>query len=181
MSIPRTPPDAKLVVGLFTSDKDLAEPVARDLERLFGPVDMVGRWIPFDFTGYYEKEMGGPLYRRMFSFEKTVGQDELADIKTRTNEIEKKYLDGGNRRVNVDPGILTLERFVLATGKNFAHRIYLKNGIFADLTLIYSKGGFRELPWTYPDYKDERLLSVLEKVRRKYVMDLKTAKAEEKE
>ncbi len=180
MSIPRTPPKAKLAVGLFMRDKDLAAPFARELERLFGPVDLVGRWIPFDLTDYYGKEMGGELFRRLFSFGKLVGQDELADIKTRTNELEAKYLLDGNRRVNADPGILTLERFVLATGKNFAHRIYLKNGIFADLTLIYTKAGFRELPWTYPDYRDERLRSFLEKAREKYVLDLKKEKTEEK-
>ena len=173
MSRPSEPEKAKLIVGIFTREKDLAAPFARELERAFGPADMVSRWLPFDFTVYYEKEMGGPLFRRMFSFSKLVEQGALADIKARTNELEKNFLENDARRVNADPGILSLERFVLATGKNFTHRIYLKKGIYADLTLVYTKGAFRELPWTYPDYKDRRLLGFLEKAREKYVLDLK--------
>ena len=173
MSEPRKPEKAKLIVGIFTSEKDLASPFVRKLESAFGPMDMVSRWIPFDFTSYYAKEMGGPLFRRMFSFLQTVEQDTLADIKVLTNELEKNFLENHARRVNADPGILSCERFVLATGKNFSHRIYLKKGIYADLTLVYTKGAFRQLDWTYPDYKDRRLLRFLERAREKYVLDLK--------
>jgi hypothetical protein len=174
MSEPRKPDKAKLIVGIFTREKDLALPFARELERAFGPTDMVSRWIPFDFTKYYESEMGGPLFRRMFAFRQTVEQGALADIKTLTNQLEKEFTENDARRVNADPGILSLERFVLATGKNFTHRIYLKKGVYADLTLVYTKGAFRELPWTYPDYKDRRLLRFLEKAREKYVLDIKS-------
>ncbi len=176
MSLPRKPKKAKLVVGFFMKDQSVLKPFAEQLDHAFGAIDMVSPWIPFDFTSYYETEMGTPLFRRILTFEKLVYQDELADIKLYTNEIETKYMQDGKRKINADPGILSHERFVLATGKNFTHRIYLKNGIFADLTLIFTQGRFQELPWTYPDYKDQTILSYLEKVRAKYLIDLKRNK-----
>ena len=173
MSIPREPMKAKLIIGLFMKDKNLLQPFAEMLQDAFGRFDMVSPWIPFDFTSYYEKEMGKPLFRRILALEKLVPQDDLAGIKIYTNKLELQNLKDGKRQVNADPGILSHERFVLATGKNFSHRIYLRCGIFADLTLIYTHGGFQGLPWTYPDYRDKRLLSFLEKVRCKYLIDLK--------
>jgi len=92
-----------------------------------------------------------------------------------TNRLEGEYAKDGRRRVNIDPGYLLLERLVLASGKNFSHRIYLDNGIYADLTLIYQHGGFQKLPWTYPDYADQPMLAFLQQVRRKYALDLKQA------
>jgi hypothetical protein len=71
---------------------------------------------------------------------------------------------------------MLLERFVLATGKNYSHRIYIGKGIYADLTLIFESSAFRKLPWTYPDYSDKVMLDYLQQVRRKYALDLKTGK-----
>jgi hypothetical protein len=173
MSVPQEPKNAKLVVGFFMKDKKLLKPFAEKLYQALGPMDMVSAWIPFDFTSYYETEMGAPLFRRLLTFEKLVLQDQLAHVKLYTNKLEMQYMESGKRQINADPGILSHERFVLATGKNFTHRIYLKNGIFADLTLIFTQGRFQELPWTYPDYKDKNILSFLEKVRSKYLIDLK--------
>jgi hypothetical protein len=178
MSIPQEPKKAKLVIGFFMKDKNMLKPFAEKMKHAFGPVDMVSRWIPFDFTSYYETEMGAPLFRRLLAFEQPVPQDQLADIKIYTNELEIQYMDYDKRLINADPGVLSHERFVLATGKNFSHRIYLKHGIFADLTLIFTQGRFQELPWTYPDYKDKNLLSFLEKVRNKYITDLKRNRQE---
>ena len=173
MSVPQEPKNAKLVVGFFMKDKKLLMPFAEKLYQELGPVDMVSPWIPFDFTSYYETEMGAPLFRRLLTFEKLVLQDQLSHVKLYTNKLEMQYMENGKRQINADPGILSHERFVLATGNNFTHRIYLKNGIFADLTLIFTQGRFQELPWTYPDYKDKNILSFLEKVRSKYLIDLK--------
>jgi hypothetical protein len=173
MSQPQSPKPAKLIAGFFVKDKALAADIAQDLQERLGPVDMVSAWFPFDFTTYYEKEMGGPLHRRLMVFKPLVEQTELAAIKRMTNELEQKYQRQGQRRVNVDPGYLLAERFVLATGKNFTHRIYIGEGIYADLTLIYQKGDFKTLPWTYPDYADRRLIDFLILVRNKYMLDLK--------
>ena len=173
MSLPQPPMPAKLIAGFFVKDKALATDIARDLQERLGPVDMVSAWLNFDFTTYYEKEMGGPLSRRLVVFKSLVEQTQLAEIKRMTNELEHKYQRQGQRRVNIDPGYLLAERFVLATGKNFTHRIYIGQGIYADLTLIYQKGAFRTLPWTYPDYADRRILDFLTLVRNKYRLDLK--------
>ncbi|MBC2742469.1 MAG: DUF4416 family protein [Desulfosarcina sp.] len=173
MSSPQPPKPAKLVAGFFVKDKALAVDIAQDLQNLLGPVDMVSAWLNFDFTTYYKKEMGAPLSRRLVVFKSLIEQTQLAAIKRMTNELEQKYQRQGQRRVNIDPGYLLPERFVLATGKNFSHRIYIGEGIYADLTLIYQKGAFRTLPWTYPDYADRRLIDFLTLVRNKYMLELK--------
>ncbi len=154
-------------------DKALVEDVAQDLTDHFGPVDLLSAWLPFDYTDYYHTEMGRPLFRRVFSFLELVEQTFLADAKTITNGIEEKYSRNGLRRVNIDPGYLLLERFVLATGKNYSHRIYIGKGIYADLTLLYTDGEYRKLPWTYPDYASEDMIRYLLKVRSKYALDVK--------
>lgn len=173
MSTPQPPKPAKLVIGLFMKNRDLLAPLARRLIDVYGGLDLVSAWIPFSYTDYYEPEMGAPLYRRMLSFRSLISQDALADIKTETNRLESGYIEAGARRVNIDPGYLLQERFVLASGKNFTHRISIGRGIYADLTLIYTKGDFQTLPWTYPDYADPRMIAFLRQVRDRYVHAVK--------
>ena len=173
MSIPLLPKPAKLVVGLFMREKSLIHDLTNALVAKFGSIDLVNAWFPFDYTTYYEPEMGTPLFRRMFAFKTLIEQSSISEIKIITNELELKFSINQNRRVNIDPGYLVHERFVLATGKNYTHRIYLDRGIYADLTLIYTKGAFQKLPWTYPDYADKRMLAYLHRVRNKYLEDIK--------
>lgn len=174
MSLPQPAKPAKLVVGVFLSDKTLLRALAVQLEDRFGPLDMVSAWIPFDFTDYYAGEMGTPLFRRLLAFQRLVAQQQLPDFKLATNALEQAWALDGRRRANIDPGYLLLERFVLATGKNYSHRIFLGAGIYADLTLTYQGGAFQPLPWTYPDYAAAPLREYLQKVRRKYAVQLKT-------
>jgi hypothetical protein len=173
LSVPRPPKPAKLIAGFFLKDRALAGDIARSLEDRLGKVEMISPWLDFDFTSYYEKEMGAPLSRRMLVFKPLVEQTHLPAVKCMTNELEARYSQGGQRRVNIDPGYLLPERLILATGKNFTHRIYLDDGIYADLTLIFQKGVFRALPWTFPDYADSRLIDFLTLVRNKYMRELK--------
>ena len=175
MSVPRPPKSAKLMIGIFMKDRELLESIATELSKAFGAIDMISPWYPFDFTTYYEREMGFPLFRRVFAFQSLIEQNSLADIKIFTNRVEQNYSITGKRQVNLDPGYLVHERFVLATGKNYAHRIYMGQGIYADLTLLYRKGAFEALPWTYPDYAHHNLISFLERARKKYVLDVKHA------
>jgi len=172
MSKPQEPKPAKLVIGLFMKDRTLFEPLAAELVSEFGSLDLVSPWLLFDYTTYYEQEMGAPLFRRLLAFKSLIEQLELATVKLTTNRLEAQYARNGRRRVNIDPGYLSYERFVLASGKNFSHRIYIGHRIFADLTLIYRGGAFEKLPWTYPDYADRPILSFLEQVRSKYAIDL---------
>jgi uncharacterized protein DUF4416 len=173
MSQPNPPKPAKLVIGFFLKEKTLGTPIVESFVKRFGDVDIVSEWMRFDQTTYYESEMGAPLYRRMVAFETLIHQSELAQVKLFTNKIETEYADKGKRVVNIDPGYLLLERFVLATGKNFAHRIYIGKEIYADLTLIFRKGQFESLPWTFPDYAGERVQTFLTRVREKFAHDLK--------
>jgi hypothetical protein len=175
MSAPRPPQPAKLVIGLFLARRDLFPALAAELEAAFGRADLVSAWMPFGYTAYYAKEMGAELSRRVLAFRPLIAQKRLPAIKTATNAIERAHAEGGRRQVNIDPGYLLLERFVLATGKNYTHRIYLDQGIYADLTLVYREGAFQALPWTYPDYADFPLRRFLLAVRGKYAVDLKAA------
>lgn len=173
MSIPSQPEAAKLVIGIYTNNKTIFSDIAETLCDEFGLTDIISPWMNFDYTSYYEAEMGKSLIRRMLSFENLIEQEDLAKIKLMTNKIEKKYSKEGKRTINIDPGYMLLSRFVLATGKDFTHRIYIGKGIYADLTLIFKNGGFQTLPWTYPDYADNTMISYLTSVRNKYINDKK--------
>ena len=177
MSIPKNPDPAKLVISCIMNDKALTEALFSMLEEAFGPLDMISRWLDFAYTDYYYKEMGTPLFRKVFVFKNLIAQDELALIKEKTNEIENRFARAKKRSVNIDPGYLVSSRFILATGKEYSHRIYIGRKIYADLTLMYSKkDGFKTLDWTYPDYASKAMISFLSKVRDKYLLDLKAGK-----
>ena len=184
MSVPREPESARLVVSvIFRPSADGGEPpwlreALSRLEETFGRTDHAGPAVPFDATSYYFGEMGKPLLRRFYSFPALVERDRLAGIKRLTNGIEEALVDGeGRRRVNIDPGLLAPENFVLATGKGREHRIYLENGIWADLTLVYRDGGFRPLAWTYPDYASDEIRSMLASLRGRLVEELRGRRA----
>ena len=172
MSQPTAPQAAKLVIGLFTRDQQLLAPVLNALVKQFGDIDLLSPWMPFDYTQYYEREMGSRLMRRMAAFRPLIRQNGLSEAKVKTNAIEHEFSMHGQRQVNIDPGYMLRERFVLATGKNFAHRIYIGDHIYADLTLIFQKGSFQPLPWTYPDYQAPDMQAFLYRVRNKYIQDI---------
>jgi len=173
MSTPKAPQPAKLIVGCLLQQKPLLTAVVRKLIHRFGPVDAISPWMAFDYTRYYEPEMGRPLVRRIMAFKRLMDQEQLPDIKRITNDLEVEFSEASRRRVNLDPGYLLPERFVLATGKNYTHRIYLAKNIYADLTLIFTQGEFQTLPWTYPDYAQPEIQKFLLQIRRKYLLDLK--------
>jgi hypothetical protein len=172
LSKPKEPLPAKLGIGIIYQEKRAAESAWPTIEKIWGAFDVISEERPFDYTGYYEEEMGRPLYRRWAFFKGLVPQDRLADIKWQALEIENQWTVQEKRRLNLDPGLITAERLVLATGKNFSHRIYLGKGIFGDLTLVFSKGTYRPQAWTYPDYKDEQAIGMFNKIREKYLRDI---------
>ena len=161
-----SPPAAKIFCGfIYIQDLDLAE-VLRVLEQSWGPVEFVSRRFPFDYTRYYDKEMGSPLSRKFVAFRDEVDQEALPRLKWEAKRVEGMYLHpAGGRRVNIDPGLLLPERLVLATTKPFSHRPYLRQGIYADLTLIYREKGYQPLEWTYPDYGASETLSIMNHLR----------------
>ena len=168
MSTPSEPEDVKLISSLFSSDKPLIERVIDRLKEMFGPADWISPWLLFDRTRYYEKEMGWPLHRRLVSFRNLIRPEAIVDVKLQTNRLEGEYSIDGRRMINLDPGYITLERMVLATGKNYTHRIYLAKGIYADLTLAFHRGAFSALEWTYRDYADPVFIGYLNDLREMY-------------
>lgn len=181
MSHPREPDPVKLIASLFSPEKGLVERVIGELSGMFGPVDRISEEYLFDRTRYYEKEMGWPLHRRFVSFERFIRPEQIVPTKLRTNRVEQQYLHEGKREINIDPGYISPERLVLATGKNYVHRIYLSEGIYADLTLVFSKGRFEPLMWTYKDYADPVIRGYFEKVRETYMKQRKEAMERGKE
>ena len=140
-------------------------------------MDMRSEECFFDRTTYYKREMGWPLHRRFVSFTELADPEELVETKLRTNRLERDFMKEGRRLVNIDPGYVSLERLILATGKNYTHRVYLSKGIFADLTLIFQRGGFRALEWTYPDYAEDFSIAFFNSVRERYMTQLRESKS----
>jgi len=168
MSNPKEADDAKLISSLFSSQLNLIDQVILEMEGLFGPTDWISPGLFFDRTQYYKKEMGWPLHRRFISFKNLVRPEDVVEIKCKTNVLEEKYSESGRRKINIDPGYVALERMILATGKNYTHRIYLSKGIYADLTLIFQRGSFSPLAWTYKDYRDPVIIGYFNDVRERY-------------
>ena len=141
---------------------------ARDrIEDLFGPVHRQTERVPFrQYSSHYEKEMGKDIQRCLWSVDSPLGRGALVEAKLATNRIERSMARSGRRTVNIDPGLLTLEAFSLATNKPYYHRLYLAKGVFGELTLIYRFGAFEPLPWTYPDYQDGWAIEFFKKERR---------------
>lgn len=155
----------KLICGfIFQDDKYLIK-AKGILSRKFGKIDFESKALPFNFTDYYTREFGTDLKRVFVSFENLIKPDYLALAKIITNLVEKKLSSGGNRRINIDPGYLDSARLVLASTKDFAHRIYLNKGIFAETTLVFRDHSFRSWEWTYPDYKKEEYITIFNKIR----------------
>ncbi len=170
MSTPREPRPGVLVLSILSARWEAFWPgLADDLAQRLGPLASDSGLIPFEVTTYYQPEFGHPLWRRILSFERPLPLDGLADIKRFTNTLELARTESdGNRLFNLDPGCLTLERLVLASGKNFTHRIYLGGGIWADLTLIYQGGHWKTLPWTFRDYASPEVQIHLTRLRDRY-------------
>jgi hypothetical protein len=173
MSKPNTAEPVKLVFSVFATEVERLNETIIILSNAYGQPDFISAVIPFDYTSYYCAEMGETLVRRFLTMEKLIRPEELPDIKLATNEIENKSALDSRRQVNIDPGYISKAHLILATGKAYTHRPYLRDGIYADLTLVYQGKKFCSLPWTYPDYADEKQLLMLSKIRAKYLVQLK--------
>ena len=169
MSQPSAPQPVKLIVSLFTGEEKLITAASEELSQVYGKIDFMSACIPFTMTDYYKAEMGEGLVRRLITFEELIDPDQLPEIKRYTDKLETNYTNSkGNRRINLDPGYLTLYQLVLATNKRFSHRLYLRDSVYADLTLIYKKKSFQPLAWTFPDYGSAQIIEILNRLRERY-------------
>ena len=167
MGIPKAFGKELLVMGVLLSSGASGTDLFELLRRNFGQIDEASPEEAFLWTKYYEAEMGEGIRRTFLLFADPVDPQDLASIKTRTDELEIAFSGQEKRKVNLDPGLLAPGRLVLATTKDRAQRIALSGGIFAELTLIYQKGAYRAMPWTYPDWASGPVTAMLAVWRKK--------------
>jgi hypothetical protein len=170
------PVPVKLMASLLTGEPALLVEVKAALAGLFGPIDFESEWLSFDHTDYYSSEFGSGLQRQIVTFARLVSPAELPSIKRRTNDLEWALAREGRRRVNIDPGYVSLGKLVLASTKDHAHRLYLGDGIYGEGTLTYQRGRFRPWPWTYPDYGSDRYCAMFGQIRERYKAQLREAR-----
>lgn len=160
------PHPVKLFIGMLSQDISLIEELTGSLQNIFGPVDLSSPVLPWEHTRYYEKEMGEGLKRMFIFFEKPVHPGTIAEIKLKTIEFENRHLnETGGRKINLDPGYLDAAKIVLASTKDFSHRIYLDKGIYGEVTLIYSGKDYQILPYTFPDYRTKDYWDIFKAAR----------------
>lgn len=167
------PPPVRGIISAVFSDRDALAEATSALAAELGAVELLGDEMSFDHTDYYEAEMGPGLRRCFLEIAGLAPPDALVSMKTFTREVEQRFTTDGRRRINLDPGILSRERFVLASTKNAPRRLYLGQGIHAELTLVYESGDFQAQPWTYPDYASAPVRALLRDARRRYLAELK--------
>ena len=172
----RLPQKVKLICGFIYKTEDFYEKTTRILKKSFGPLDYETPVFLFKFTKYYNEEMGEPLYRRFVSFKNLVESESFVRIKLRCINIERGLSFKSKRRINIDPGYINLAKLVLFTTKDFSHRIHMGKGIYAEVTLRYIKGEFKNLDWTYPDYRNDEYKQFFLDVRNTYRNQLRNYK-----
>ena len=165
-----------LFVGMLSASERLFAEATAALSATCGPTEVVSPVIDFTYTDYYADEMGPSLKRVFCAFRDLIDPADLARIKLLTNALEEEFAASDARRpINLDPGYLTQAKVVLATAKNYAHRIYLSDGIYAEVTLHWRGGGWGPNPWTYPDYQSEPYGRFLAELRERYLHRLHQA------
>lgn len=169
MGTPVLPLPVQWIAGLIAADESSLADTLQVLVKKFGPADCISPVWPFEQTDYYEKEMGKNLKRQFISFARLGPAERLVAAKLATNAIERKFSrPDGRRQINIDPGYVSLSKLVLATTKNYAHRIYIGRGIYEEITLFFKDRGFQPAPWTYPDYRQDSHIRFFNDVRNRY-------------
>lgn len=173
MSIPKSADAVKLIMSILASDHGQLNLVLQRLTNLYGSPDVIGSPWVFHYTDYYAPEMGPALIRRFISFERLIRPEALPDVKIATNVLEEERTAEHRRKVNLDPGYISSAHLILATGKGYTHRPYLRKGIYADLTLAFRDKTFHALPWTYPDYADPEQIGFFNRIRSRYIIQIR--------
>ena len=163
------PPPGKLILSIIYSSIDALSDCLKTLERRFGRVQYETAELECDVAERYQEEMGGDIFRRFFSFEQLTPRSALTSIKGICHKIEPNFsdhVDGFHfRTVNIDPGILTTNNLVMASHHEYGHSVYLTNGVYSELILVWSQGRFVRLPWTSADFYDDEVVDLFERVR----------------
>lgn len=172
MAEPRPQPPVLLVVAAFSRFPEALAWARTQLESTHGPVALVSEPFPFHQTAYYQATMGPDLRKQFLAFENLVLPDCLVAAKLHSNALEQQLATEARfpeaRPLNLDPGILSLGKFQLATTKDQAHRVYLGQGIFTEVTLRFQDKAWEPWPWTYADYRETTVRAFLGEARRFY-------------
>jgi hypothetical protein len=176
MAVPTSHLPVLRFAGLLAADTDELEAARLELTRWYGPVDDVSAVIPFDFTEYYTPEMGPKLQRQWIRFQTLFNPEHLAKCKLETNMAEtllaRQFQRGATRPINIDPGYVHRYKVILATTKDHSHRVYLQEGIYAEVTLHWHQHQWTPWPWTYADYRSETAQAFFKKARTDYLLQL---------
>jgi len=171
----------KLFIGVLVANTKFIVQVEERLTAAYGPIDHRSEIVPFDFTDYYENEMGDLIDRAFFSFERLIEANQLPEIKRQTNQLENELAPllttprtTVKRPVNLDPGYLEQAKVILASTKNFYHRIYLGGGVFGEVTMHFKNNTYQFFPWTYPDYQSKAYLDFFMRMRQIFRSQLRT-------
>lgn len=174
---PSEPIPVKLFCGVLYSDDRLLNNARLLLIEKYGEIDYQSDPFNFEISEYYRPEMGWPIFRAFWSFDKLINPNEIARVKIECNEIEDQLAVAGNRKVNLDPGYMDYDKIVLASAKYNGQKIYLNDGIYADLTLRYEKGNFYPYPWSFPDFKNGQYNQTFLRIREIYKVQLKKSES----
>ena len=179
----RPVPPVKLIVGMLSQTELLFEAARRKMSTAWGTIDIISAVLPFDYTDYYTRQMGKPLLRQFVSFERLIDPGDLAPIKHQSNAWEEELgqTEPGRapavaRPINLDPGYVEPSKLVLATTKNYSHRIYIGGSMYAETTLRYHQGRWAAWPFTYPDYGSGAYDEFLTTVRDRLMEQLSSQK-----
>jgi len=169
MGVPREPTYSLLVIACFSRHVDALDWAKEQLRLTYGPISLVSPDFPFHHTKYYDATMGTGLIKRFLVFDSIVPADCLPEVKRHAIVLEQALATTGRhtewRPLNLDPGLIQLGKFLLASTKDQAHRVYLKDDIFAEVTLRFEAGAFEVWPWTYADYREEAVRAFLNSAR----------------
>ncbi len=172
MSEIHIPEKVKLITAITFSDENILKQAENRLKNQYGKLDYKLEPYQFTHTEYYRDEMGENLKKTFVSFIELIDSANLPDIKIQTNKIEEEFSENQKRRVNIDPGYVDAAKLVLATTKDYSHRIYIAKGIYGDIHLLIHKGKYKPNPWTYPDFREDYVLNFFNDVRKIYLESL---------
>jgi len=170
MGEPSVPEPVQLIVGLLAASPELLGEARLVLAEQIGVIESASEPYVWTESAYYAREMGPVIWRQFVAVGRCIDPGALADVKRQTNDLERRWRDGsGRRRVNLDPGYVGVNKLVLATTKDAAHRVYLRDGIYAEATLHYANGSWHAYTHTYRDYAGAMALDFFKAVRSGYV------------
>jgi hypothetical protein len=154
-----------LFVGTLYNDPEIFSRSKEIIQKIFGDILFASPPSPWDYSLHYKDELGWPIVRQFIFFKDLLDAGNLPRIKLKTNEIEEVLSFNNRRGINLDPGYLTLAKVVLASTKNYSHRIYLGEGIYGEVALVYRDNTFKPHLFTYRDFQDRDCIELFVSAR----------------